>query len=111
MTTSDVLVIGAGLHGCSAALHLARRGLRVRVIDKDHVGRHASGVNAGGVRRLGRHLGGEGSVLSRALEAVLPRRRPADGVSVNVGDGHYDVVEGNGRVGLRSIDIFVSTDL
>ena len=56
MTTSDVLVIGAGLHGCSAALHLARRGLRVRVIDKDHVGRHASGVNAGGVRRLGRHL-------------------------------------------------------
>ena len=56
MTTSDVLVIGAALHGCSAALHLARRGLRVRVIDKDHVGRHASGVNAGGVRRLGRHL-------------------------------------------------------
>ena len=28
----------------------------VIVIEKDHVGRHASGVNAGGVRRLGRHL-------------------------------------------------------
>jgi sarcosine oxidase, subunit beta len=26
------------------------------VIEKDHVGRHASGVNAGGVRRLGRHV-------------------------------------------------------
>jgi sarcosine oxidase subunit beta len=56
MTTPDVIVIGGGLHGCSAALHLARRGARVTVIEKDHVGRHASGVNAGGVRRLGRHL-------------------------------------------------------
>jgi sarcosine oxidase subunit beta len=51
----DVIVIGGGLHGCSAALHLARRGIKALVIEKDHVGRHASGVNAGGVRRLGRH--------------------------------------------------------
>ena len=56
MTAPDVIVIGGGLHGSSAALHLARRGARVTVIEKDHVGRHASGVNAGGVRRLGRHL-------------------------------------------------------
>ena len=55
-TTADVLVIGAGLHGCASALHLARAGWRVRVVEKDHAGRHASGVNAGGVRRLGRHL-------------------------------------------------------
>ena len=54
MSAPDVIVIGGGLHGCSAALHLARRGARVTVIEKDHVGRHASGVNAGGVRRLGR---------------------------------------------------------
>ncbi len=51
----DAVVIGGGLHGCSAALHLARRGIKALVIEKDHVGRHASGVNAGGVRRLGRH--------------------------------------------------------
>lgn len=50
----DVLIIGGGLHGCSTALHLARRGVRALVIEKDHAGRHASGVNAGGVRRLGR---------------------------------------------------------
>jgi sarcosine oxidase subunit beta len=56
MATADVIIIGGGLHGCSAALHLARRGIRSLVIEKDHVGRHASGVNAGGVRRLGRHL-------------------------------------------------------
>lgn len=52
----DVIVIGGGLHGCSAALHLARRGATVTVIEKDHVARHASGVNAGGVRRLGRDV-------------------------------------------------------
>lgn len=56
MPTPDVLVIGGGLHGCSAALHLARRGARVLLLEKDHAGRHASGVNAGGVRRLGRAL-------------------------------------------------------
>ena len=54
--TADAIVIGGGLHGCSAALHLALRGLSVILLEKDHVGRHASGVNAGGVRRLGRAL-------------------------------------------------------
>lgn len=54
--TADVVIVGGGLHGCSAALHLARRGVASMVIEKDHVGRHASGVNAGGVRRLGRDL-------------------------------------------------------
>ncbi len=53
--TYDVIVVGAGLHGCSAALHLALRGRNVLVIEKNEAGRHASGVNAGGVRRLGRH--------------------------------------------------------
>lgn len=53
---ADVVIIGAGLHGCSTALHLARRGVSAIVLEKDYAGRHASGVNAGGVRRLGRHL-------------------------------------------------------
>lgn len=54
--SADVIVVGGGLHGCSAALQLARRGLSVILLEKDYVGRHASGVNAGGVRRLGRDL-------------------------------------------------------
>ena len=53
---ADVVVIGAGIHGCSTALHLAQRGVRVTVIEKDYAGRHASGVNAGGVRQLARHI-------------------------------------------------------
>lgn len=32
----------------------AQAGLRVTSLEKDSVARHASGVNAGGVRRLGR---------------------------------------------------------
>jgi len=52
----DVAVIGGGLHGCSAALHLALRGKSVVVIEPYYPGRFASGVNAGGVRRLGRHV-------------------------------------------------------
>jgi sarcosine oxidase subunit beta len=54
--TADVIVIGGGLHGCSTALHLAQRGVQVSLIEKDYPGRHASGVNAGGVRQLIRHL-------------------------------------------------------
>jgi sarcosine oxidase, subunit beta len=54
--TADAIIIGGGLHGCSTALHLALRGLKPLVIEKDYAGRHASGVNAGGVRQLARHL-------------------------------------------------------
>lgn len=54
--TADVVVIGGGLHGCSTALHLALRGLKAIVVEKDYVGRHASGVNAGGVRQLARDI-------------------------------------------------------
>jgi sarcosine oxidase subunit beta len=54
--TADVIVIGGGIHGCSTALHLAMRGLRPLLIEKDYAGRHASGVNAGGVRQLARHV-------------------------------------------------------
>ena len=54
--SSEVVVIGGGLHGCSVALNLRLRGVSVCVVEKDAPGRHASGVNAGGVRRLNRDL-------------------------------------------------------
>ncbi|MBN4063785.1 FAD-dependent oxidoreductase, partial [Cardiobacterium sp. AH-315-I02] len=52
---TDVLIIGGGLMGFSTALQLAKRGTRCIVLDKDSAGRHASGVNAGGLRQLNRH--------------------------------------------------------
>ncbi|ARP80628.1 FAD-dependent oxidoreductase [Bordetella genomosp. 8] len=54
--SAAVIIIGGGLHGSSAALHLARAGVPALVIEKNYVGRHASGVNAGGVRTLARNL-------------------------------------------------------
>jgi sarcosine oxidase subunit beta len=54
--TARAVVIGGGLHGLSTALHLARAGWSVTVLERRHVGRHSSGINAGGVRRLGRDL-------------------------------------------------------
>jgi len=53
---ADVAIIGAGIQGCSSAYHLAKRGLKVVVLERHWVARHASGVNAGGVRLLGRHI-------------------------------------------------------
>ncbi len=53
-TGFDAAIIGGGLHGLSTAIYLAKAGLKAVVLEKDHPGRHASGVNAGGVRRLGR---------------------------------------------------------
>jgi sarcosine oxidase subunit beta len=63
--TFDAIIIGGGIQGCAAALFLARRQRRVLVLEKDHAGRHASGVNSGGVRTLGRHL----AELPLAVEA------------------------------------------
>lgn len=53
--TYDSVIIGGGLMGSSSALQLALAGQRVVVLEKDSPGRHASGVNAGGLRRLNRH--------------------------------------------------------
>lgn len=56
MSRADVLIIGGGLMGLATAMELGRAGKKVILLEKDTVGRHASGVNAGGVRRLNRHV-------------------------------------------------------
>ena len=52
----DAIIVGGGIHGCSTALHLCLAGMKPVLIEKDYAGRHASGVNAGGVRQLARHV-------------------------------------------------------
>lgn len=51
---TDVAIVGGGTAGCSAALHLRRRGLSVVLLEARLCGSQASGVNYGGVRRQGR---------------------------------------------------------
>lgn len=53
---TDVLVIGGGIVGASAALALRRKGVGVTLIERDYCGSRSSGVNYGGVRRQGRPL-------------------------------------------------------
>lgn len=74
----DVAVVGGGLHGLSAALHLCRAGKRVVVLEKSWVGRHASGATAAGVRTLNRDVG----ELDLALESMEMWHR----ISALVGD-------------------------
>ncbi|MEM5313494.1 FAD-binding oxidoreductase [Paraburkholderia sp. JHI869] len=77
---ADVLVIGGGLHGSSSAFHMARRGASVIVLEADYVGRHSSGVNAGGVRTLGRPLPEIPlALMSREIWHALPETIGDDG--------------------------------
>jgi len=56
MIDSEVIVLGGGIVGASAALMLAQKGRRVVLLERDFCGSHSSGVNYGGVRRQGRPL-------------------------------------------------------
>ena len=49
--TSDVIVIGAGIMGCSAAYHLAHRGLKVTVLEKETVGAGGTGRSSAIIRQ------------------------------------------------------------
>jgi len=81
MTDPDILIVGGGLHGLSAALHLARAGRRVRVLEARQVGAQASGYSAGGVRTLGRHP----AEVPLALEAIERWHTIADLVGEDCG--------------------------
>ncbi len=56
MKHADCIFIGGGMMGISSALQYAREGKSAIVLDKDFTGKHASGVNAGGVRSLKRDI-------------------------------------------------------
>jgi sarcosine oxidase subunit beta len=72
MRRADVLIVGGGGAGCSAALFLARRGVRVILLERALVGSQATGVNYGGVRQQGRDPAGIPlAIKSRALWARL----------------------------------------
>ena len=54
--SADVLIIGGGLMGASAAFFLRRRGVSVILLERGLVGQQASGTNFGNARRQARFL-------------------------------------------------------
>ena len=77
---AEVCVVGAGIAGCSAALHLAERGYSVTLLERHRIGWGASGRSGGAVlhgvacaqETLDRLIGAAGSraVWDAASEAV-----------------------------------------
>jgi len=49
--SADAVVVGGGVIGCSIAYHLADRGAKVALVEKDALGSQSTGKCAGGVRR------------------------------------------------------------
>jgi len=54
--SSDVVIIGGGIMGSSAAFFLSRRGRSVTLLESGLIGQQASGTNFGNTRRQGRPL-------------------------------------------------------
>ena len=53
MADSEVVIIGGGIAGTSAAYHLAELGRAVTLLERGDIASEASGVNAGGIGALG----------------------------------------------------------
>lgn len=51
---SDVIIIGGGVIGCATAYYLAKKGVKVIVLEKNQIGEGGSSRNGGGVRQSGR---------------------------------------------------------
>jgi len=76
----DVAIVGGGITGCSAALHLAERGLSVALLEAEHIGWGASGRSGGqiltgfgtGMQSMARWLGDDGArqAFEMSREAV-----------------------------------------
>lgn len=53
MADAEVIIIGGGIAGTSAAFHLASYGRSVTLLERGEIASEASGVNAGGIGALG----------------------------------------------------------
>ena len=54
MPDCEILIVGGGIAGASAAYHLASHGRRVTLLERGEIASGASGVNAGAIDSIGR---------------------------------------------------------
>ena len=77
--STDVIIIGGGVIGCSAAFFLSKRGAKVRLFDKDGIASHSSGFAFGSlsaadslVQKPERGLLNASFLLHKELAETLP---------------------------------------
>lgn len=94
LTETGILIIGGGIVGVSAALHLAQRNAQVLLLEKDMLGAKASAVNFGGLRINGRE----------AAEIPLSIRARTFWESIREHVGHDCEVEFAGHIEVTTQD-------
>ncbi|NRH41083.1 FAD-binding oxidoreductase [Pseudomonas sp. MS15a(2019)] len=96
---ADVIIVGAGIMGSASAFFLRRRGLSVLLLERDQVGRFASGTNFGNVRRQGRYLSQVAlATRSRGVWGRLPELIGED--LEFIPGGHLRVVYDSSRIAM-----------
>src|SRR3954465_8698671 len=76
---TDIVVIGGGIIGTSAALELAERGISVVLCEKGTIAAEQSSRNWGWVRKMGRD--------PRELPLIIESLRIWDGLNERIGGG------------------------
>lgn len=84
--TPDLLVVGGGAIGLACAREAARRGMRVRVLERERPGAGASGVAAGMLAPVGEATWGEERIVAAALASHARWSRFAEELAAEVGD-------------------------
>ena len=85
--TTDVVVIGAGVVGCSVAYYLAREGVNVTVLEREAIGSGASAHATGSLSLLGAEFSAGASFqMARAsyseFEQIVPELESATGMDL-----------------------------
>ena len=85
--TADVVVIGAGVVGCSVAYYLAREGINVTILEREAIGSGASAHATGSLSLLGAEFSpGASFQIARAssseFQQIVPELESATGMNL-----------------------------
>jgi sarcosine oxidase subunit beta len=83
MITAEILIVGGGIAGASTALHLARAGHDVVLVERGEIASEASGVNAGAIGSLGwGHLPDLQAYLTAGSQEIFRRLQLDEGYDI-----------------------------
>ncbi|WP_273728344.1 FAD-binding oxidoreductase [Brucella gallinifaecis] len=98
----NLIIIGGGIVGCSAALYAARAGLRVLIVERDTPGSAQSGRNLGFVRQQGRDF--------RELPLAMAALNLWNGLEQDLGRKFGWLRGGNAVLATNESDVASQTD-